>query len=127
MFGFLFFSVCVCLLATQSCPTLCNPMNYSLPGSSVHGILQAKILECVAISFFRGSYRPRDQTHISCTGRWTLYHLSPMVAASKPAPLANSALPVFHSSEALPASLLPTEDRWAPMMFGEIRPLLQAC
>ena len=44
----------------QSCPTLCNPMDCSLPGSSVHGILQARILEWVAISFSRGSSRPRD-------------------------------------------------------------------
>ena len=36
---------------TQSCPTLCNPVDYSLPGSSVHGILQARVLEWVAISF----------------------------------------------------------------------------
>ena len=40
---------------TQSCPTLCDPTDYSLPGSSVHGILQARILEWVAISFSRGS------------------------------------------------------------------------
>ena len=46
----------------------------SLPGSSVHGITQARILEWVAISFSRGSSWPRDQTHISCTSRWTLYH-----------------------------------------------------
>ena len=47
--------VCVCahacVLGAQSCPTLCNPMDRSPPGSSVHGILQAKILEWVAISF----------------------------------------------------------------------------
>ena len=43
------------MLAAQSCLTLCNPMNCSLPGSSVHGILQARILEQVAISFSRGS------------------------------------------------------------------------
>ena len=43
------------VLLTQSCPTLCNVMDYSLPGSSVHGILQARILEWVAISFSRGS------------------------------------------------------------------------
>ena len=47
---------------TQSCPTLCDPMDCSLPGSSVHGILQARILEWVAISFSRGSSRPRDRT-----------------------------------------------------------------
>ena len=40
---------------TQSCPTLCDPMDCSLPGSSVHGIFQARILEWVAISFSRGS------------------------------------------------------------------------
>ena len=44
----------------------CDPMDCSLPGSSVHGILQAKILEWVAISFSRGSSQPRDQTHVSC-------------------------------------------------------------
>ena len=50
----------------QLCPTLCNPMDCSLPGSSVHGILQARILEWVAISFSRGSSKPRDQTQVSC-------------------------------------------------------------
>ena len=44
---------------TQSCPTLCDPVDCSLPGSSVHGILQARILEWVAISFSRGSSQPR--------------------------------------------------------------------
>ena len=45
----------VCVLVTQSCPTLCKPMDCNLPGSSVHGILQARILEWVAIPFSRGS------------------------------------------------------------------------
>ena len=49
----------------QSCPTLCNPMDYSLPGSSVHGIFQAEILEWVAISFSRGSSQHRDWTRVS--------------------------------------------------------------
>ena len=44
---------------------LCDPVDCSPPGSSVHGILQAGILEWVAISFFRGSSRPRDQTQVS--------------------------------------------------------------
>ena len=51
---------------TQSCLTLCNPMDCSLPGSSVHGILQARILEWVPISFFRGSSWPRDRTQVFC-------------------------------------------------------------
>ena len=50
----------------QSCPTLCNPMDCSLPGSSVHGIFQARIQEWVAISFSRGSSQLRDQTQVSC-------------------------------------------------------------
>ena len=50
----------------QSCPTLCNPGDCSPPGSSVHGILQARILEWVAISFSRVSSRPRDRTQVSC-------------------------------------------------------------
>ena len=45
-----------------------------MPGSSVHGILQARILEWVAISFSRGSSWPRDWTQLFCIGRWVLYH-----------------------------------------------------
>ena len=50
----------------QLCPTLCDSVDCSPPGSSVHGILQARILEWVAISFSRGSSQPRDQTRVSC-------------------------------------------------------------
>ena len=53
------------VLVTQSCLTLCNPMDCGPPGSSVHGILQARILEWVAIPFSRGSFRPRDRTWVS--------------------------------------------------------------
>ena len=49
----------------QSCPTLCNPMDCSPPGSSVYGIFQARVLEWVAISFSRGSSQPRDWTWVS--------------------------------------------------------------
>ena len=56
--------VCVCEV-TQSCLTLCNPMDNSLPGSAIHGIFQARILEWAAISFSRGSSRLRDQTQVS--------------------------------------------------------------
>ena len=49
----------------QSCPTFCDPMDCSLPGSSVHGIFQARVLEWVAISFSKGSSWPRDWTQIS--------------------------------------------------------------
>ena len=49
----------------QSCPTLCDPIDCSLPGSSVHGIFQAIVLEWIAISFSRGSSQPRARTWAS--------------------------------------------------------------
>ena len=55
------------VLVIQSCPTLCDPMDCSLPGSSVHGFLQARILEWVAIPFSRESSQSRNQTQVSCT------------------------------------------------------------
>ena len=56
----------VVVLVVQSCLTLCDPMDCSLPVSCVHGILQARIVEWIAISFSRGSSQPRDQTLVSC-------------------------------------------------------------
>ena len=53
------------VLVAQSCRTLCDPMDYSPPGSSVHGILQARILGRVAFPFSRGSFQPRDRTQVS--------------------------------------------------------------
>ena len=70
--------LCTCACSvTQSCLTLCNPLGCSPPGSSVHGISQARTLESVAISYSRGSSRLWDRTCvscISCTGRQILYH-----------------------------------------------------
>ena len=57
------------------CPTLCDPMDCSLPGSSVHGIFQARVLEWVIISFSRGSFQSRDRTQVSHC-RQMLYRLS---------------------------------------------------
>ena len=59
----------------QSYPSLCDPMDHSPPGSSVHGILQARTLEWVAMPPCGGSSRPRDRTHVSYVssiGRWVL-------------------------------------------------------
>ena len=58
--------LCVCLVI-QSCPTLCNPMDCSPPGSSVHGVLQERTLEWVAMPSSRVFSQPRDRTQISCT------------------------------------------------------------
>ena len=69
--------VCVCVrtcTCPQSRPVLCDFVDCCPPGSSVHGISQARILEWVAISFFRGDSQPRDPTHVSCIGRHVLFH-----------------------------------------------------
>ena len=66
---------CACVLRPQLCPTLCNTIDCSPPGSTVHGIFQARILEWIAISYSRGSSRPKDRTLIpciSCIGRQIL-------------------------------------------------------
>ena len=57
--------VCVCVWVAQSCLTLCDPIFYSLPDFSIHGILQA-ILEWITIPFSRGTSQPRDQTQVFC-------------------------------------------------------------
>ena len=61
-------------LVTQLCLTLCNTMDCSPPDFSVHGIIQARILEWITISSSRGSSWPRDWTHVSCIGSQILYH-----------------------------------------------------
>ena len=71
---------CCCSLVATSCLTFCNPMGYSLPNSSVHGISQARILVWVAISFSTGSSWLRDGTHVSCIGRQILYCWASMEA-----------------------------------------------
>ena len=70
-------TTCMCAKLPQSCLTLCDPMDCNPPVSSDHGILQARILEWVAMPSSKGSSWPRDQTwvsYISCIGRWVLYH-----------------------------------------------------
>ena len=61
---FCFPKCCCCAQLLQLCPTLCSPMDYSPPGSSVHGILQARILEWVALPRSWGSSQPRGETRI---------------------------------------------------------------
>ena len=69
----LLFHCCACS-AAQFCPTLCDSLDCSPPGSFVHGISQARILEWVAISFSRVSSWSRNRTWVSCIGRRILYH-----------------------------------------------------
>ena len=79
--------MCVCTKSLQLCLTLCDPMDRSPPGSSIHGILQARILEWVAMSSSRGSSWPRDGAHVSYasyTGTWGSLQLAPPGKAHVP-------------------------------------------
>ena len=60
-----------------------DPMGWSPPGSSVHGLLQASMLEWAAVSFSRGPSQPRDGTQVSRVGRWVLYHCTTREARLK--------------------------------------------
>ena len=70
--------IIIIMIHAELCLAVCDPLDCSPPGSSVHGIPQARIVEWVAISSSRGSSSPRDLTCvscISCIGRWTLHPL----------------------------------------------------
>ena len=71
------------MLSLQSCQTFFHPVDCSPPGSSVSGILQARILEWVAMPSSRGSSPPRDRTHVSCLPHWQTVSL-PLVPPGKP-------------------------------------------
>ena len=89
------YSLAAFVLVAQLCLTLRSPMDCSPSGSSVHGILQARILEWVAISFSRGSSHPRGQTQVSCifcNGRQIFF--LPLLPSGKPVYVHGMAL--FH-------------------------------
>ena len=75
--------MCIHAKSLQSCPTLCDPMDCSPPGSSIPGILQARILEWVAMPSSRGSSRPRDWTESLCLLHWRAGSL-PLAPPGKP-------------------------------------------
>ena len=107
------------MLVVQLCPTLCDPMDCSLPGSSVHEIHQARILEWVAVPFSRGSSRPRDQTQASCIAGRFFTVWAPgkhnHFTAEFPALLSGSSLRVadaiFSQNHLSPESPVPREDK----------------
>ena len=95
------------VLFAQSCPTVCNPMDCSPPGSSVHGVLQARILEWVAIPFSRGSSQPRDRTQVSCTAGRFFTTEPPGKPTPASGPLQMLPLGLEWSSSLYPHSLSP--------------------
>ena len=86
----------MCAKSVQSCLTLCNPMDCSPPGNSVHWILQARILECIAMPSSRWSSWPKDQTHISCLLHWWMDSLPRMLPGKSSFPLAQVEILSFH-------------------------------
>ena len=96
----------VCVLVTQSCLTLCNTMDCSPPGSPVHGILQARILEWVAILFSRGSFWPSKQTQVSCiTHLLSLWDLVSSTSAHPTTQAGNRQSPFTLLSPCLPCPI----------------------
>ena len=107
-------TACVHDKSLQSCLTLCHPMDCSPPGSSVHGILQARILEWVAIPPSRGSSGLRDQTHISyisCTGSGFFFWEAPFFKGINPL-MGVLTLPVSSKPNFLPKVPPPTLLHW---------------
>ena len=102
--------VCMCLVA-QLCPTLCDPMDCSPPASSVHGILQARILEWVAMPSSKVSSQPRDRTQVShIAGRfstsWTTREAHEYWSGQPiPSPTQKSNLGLLHCRWTLPTEL----------------------
>ena len=95
--------VCVLSMA-QSCLTLWDLMDCSLPGSSVYGIFEGRVLEWVAISSFRGASQPKDQTHfscVSCIGRWIIYHWTTWEAQTCPTTIINYIFSLHNGSVGL--------------------------
>ena len=91
----------------QSCPTHCEPMDCSPPGSSVRGILQARILRWGAVPSSRGSPQLRDETlasYISCTGMWSLYHERRLESPALPLKLRKATVPSFQMPNPKPWS-----------------------
>ena len=79
-----------CAKLLSLCPTLCDPTDCSPPGSSAHGLLQARIVEWVTMTSSRGSSHPRDGTrvsYVSCSGRQVLYHQCDLEVRALLAPL----------------------------------------
>ena len=91
------------VLVAQSCLTLCDPMDCRPLGFSFHRILQARILEWVAIPFFGGSSGPRNQTQVSCIGRQILCCLShqgsPITFLPYPKPTTPHSFPILLSND----------------------------
>ena len=83
----------------QSCPTFCDLMDCSPPGSSVHGILQAKILEWVAISFSRGPSQPRNWTCISCIASESFTAEPPGKSLESQTGFQKTGFPVYFSTQ----------------------------
>ena len=98
-------SACMCAKSLQSCPTLCDPMECSPPGSSVHEILQARIMDWIAMPSSRGSSPPRDQTQVSMSPALAARFFTTSMTWETPQKLAIH-LRLIHKSSNTPIKIL---------------------
>ena len=91
-------------------------MDCSLPDSSVHGVLQARILEWVAISFSRGSSQPRDHTHVSCIAFFSFYRAD-CVCVLDPLVMSDSVTPCTEACQAPLSMWFPRQEYWNRLPF----------
>ena len=105
----------------QSCPTLCNPMDYSLQGSSVHGIFQARVLEWVAISSSRGSSRPRDWTWVSRIAgkQYRLSHQESNTYTISDNPLSSPCFSSFPKTVVSSSQCLSVSSAWSNLLSSQ--------
>ena len=103
--------VCVCVVSRFSNFQVCNRMDRSPPGSSAHGILQARILEWVAMPSSWGSSQPRDQTRVLCLRHWQAGSL-PLVPPRKPVCSLYPIFNLFHNRTTVCRICLPFKTFW---------------
>ena len=118
---FLTSSMCACLV-TQSFLTLCNPMNCSPPGSSVHEILQARILQWVAIFFSRGSPWPGDWIQVSSIVSSVQFSHSVMSDSLQPHGLQHSRLPCPSPTPGVYSNSCPLSQWCHPTILSSVIP-----
>ena len=104
----------------QSCLTLCTPMDCSLPSSFLHGILQGRVMEWVAISFSRGSSQPRDQTQVShIPGRCFIFRATREAQYYRPHKIYPTYVKLqFHATENMNTGRV--EELWPMLQFNMV-------
>ena len=116
----------------QSCPTLCDPMDCNLSGSSIHGIFQPRVLEWIAISFSRGFSQPRNRIRVSCiAGRfftdWAMREAYQHASKWLPVQIFWTKEPLTRLSSCLPELMAPSTHCLVHSAFSTVWPTAFVC